>query len=335
MPSFDPNGEHSRHLLVRVKAFSCNYRDKALILRMALSGRSRAFYAIGSEFVAEVVATGKEVDDLQPGDRVIANNAYPDSGEPGARPGVPTNHASHEFQVLHRAKLVRVPATMPDAVAAAFSIGAQTAYSMIRRLGAGPGDRVLVTAAKSNTSLFALAALSRLGVEIYALSTSDRHADALHAMGVKALIVFDPRGDEPLARHPMVAPLVADGGGFNVVIDPYCDLYLPHALTVMASFGRYTSCGFYDQYLEMIGRASSPPKVPFASLPGLVLLKNIGLIGNCIGLTADLERATADYAAGRLKVHIDSLFTGKDAAAFLARTYNASDRFGKVVYTYD
>src|SRR4051812_16305620 len=33
------NPEHAHSVLVRVRAFSCNYRDKALILKMALTGR--------------------------------------------------------------------------------------------------------------------------------------------------------------------------------------------------------------------------------------------------------------------------------------------------------
>jgi NADPH:quinone reductase-like Zn-dependent oxidoreductase len=334
MPAFAPDAEHRRHVLLRVKAFSCNYRDKSLILRMAVSGRSRAFYAVGSEFVAEVVAAGAEVDDLKPGDRVMGNNAYPDSGVPGVLPGVPTNHASHEFLVLHGVKVMPVPAMMTDAVAAAFSIGAQTTYSMIRRLGIGRGERVLVTAAKSNTSLFALVALGRLDVELYALSTSDREAAALAALGVKELIVFDPRGEAALASHPAVARVLARGG-FDAVIDPYFDLYLPHLPPVMANGGRYTTCGLYDQYLSLVGREPSRPKVPLGHLPSLVVFKNLSLIGNCIGLSADLERATADHAAGHLPVRIDSVFGGQDAVGFLARTYNASDRFGKVVFAYD
>jgi NADPH:quinone reductase-like Zn-dependent oxidoreductase len=333
-PVFDPHDANQRqHVLIRVRAFSCNYRDKALILRMAVSGRDNAFYSIGSEFVAEVVAIGRDVTDLVPGDRVIGDNAYPASGVQGLPPGVPTNHGSRELQALHRAKLVRIPAAMPDAVAASFAIGAQTTYSMIRRLGLAAGEPVLVTAAKSNTSLFAIAALRQHNVDVYAVSTSERFANELAALGVKELIVVDP-SHQPLASHPQLAAIVAHTGGFAGVIDPYCDLYLAHMPSMMAIGGRYITCGFYDQYLELVGGSRKPIPVELRQLPFLVMFKNISLIGNCIGTAEDLQRAFADYEAGRLPVRVDRIYQGLDTGEFLDRTYNAPDRFGKVVYAY-
>ncbi|WPL16506.1 putative alcohol dehydrogenase [Thiorhodovibrio winogradskyi] len=332
-PSFDPTGEHRAHVLVRTLAFSCNYRDKALILRMATSGQTRGFYTIGSEFVGVVEAVGAEVTDLAPGERVMGDNAYPDSGVPGLAPGIPTNHGSRERQVLHRRKLARVPPEMSDEVAAAFSIGGQTTYSMIRKLELPAGARVLVTAAKSNTSLFALAALAGRGYEVYAQSTSDRFASELEQFDIAELIVADPR-QAPLGEHPRIRA-VQEAGGFHGVIDPFFDLYLPHMPPVMAPGGRYVTCGMYDQYLAMVGR--EPPAMPAAAstVMTLTMLKNLSLIGNCIGLTSDLERALADQAAGRLPVLVDRVLRGNDTAAFLERTYLSPDRLGKVVYRYD
>ena len=57
-------------------------------------------------------------------------------------------------------------------------------------------------------------------------------------------------------------------------------------------------------------------------------------MGNCLGTTEDLKNALQDYASGDLKVIIDSVFTGNQVGAFFDRTYNAPDRFGKVVYRY-
>lgn len=332
-PAFDPTGEHSAHVLFRVTAFSCNYRDKALILRMATSGQTRGFYTIGSEFVGVVEAVGAEVTDLAPGDRVMGDNAYPDSGVPGLAPGIPSNHGSRERQILHRRKLARVPSAMTDAVAAAFSIGGQTTYSMIRKLALPAGARVLVTAAKSNTSLFALAALAGRGFEVYAQSTSERFAAELAQFGIAAVIVADPR-KAPLAEHPRIRDVV-EAGGFQGVIDPFFDLYLPYMPPLMAMGGRYVTCGMYDQYLAMVGREQPGMPAEADSVMTLTMLKNLSLIGNCIGLTSDLEQALADHAAGRLPVLVDSVLTGPDTAAFLERTYLSPDRFGKVVYRYD
>jgi hypothetical protein len=65
-----------------------------------------------------------------------------------------------------------------------------------------------------------------------------------------------------------------------------------------------------------------------------MLVKDVSVIWNCLGHTQDLVRAVADYQAGALPVTLDSVHTGDAIGAFLERTYNAPDRFGKVVFRY-
>jgi NADPH:quinone reductase-like Zn-dependent oxidoreductase len=207
---------------------------------------------------------------------------------------------------------------------------------MVRRIAPQPGDMVLVTAAKSNTSLFAIAALRRvLGIAVYALSTSNRFADRIAALGVRELIVADPT-KAPLIENPAIqAIMVGNKSGFAGVIDPYADLYLPHMPAIMGMGARYTTCGFYDQYLGLVGKQSPRPPASMSGALVTLMMRNLSIIGNCIGTTADLDRAIADYASGELPVAIDSVIGGGDSGAFLDRTYNASDRFGKVIFAYD
>lgn len=72
---------------------------------------------------------------------------------------------------------------MPDVVAAAFSLGAQTAYSLVRKLNLASGENVLITSARSNTALFAIRALRRYSVNVYATSTSPQFVTELQGMG--------------------------------------------------------------------------------------------------------------------------------------------------------
>ena len=241
---------------MRKRAFSCDYRDKGLLLPRLQGAHKHAYVSIGSEFVGEVVAKGAEVTDVSIGDRVMGDNHYIGAGDAGQEyaEGVPTNAASQEYQVLHRAKLILVPPGMPDEVAAAFSIGAQTAYSMVRKLAVAPGANVLVTAAKSNTSLFSINALKQRGVNVYATSTSSRFAPELRALGVRELFVVDPMLG--WARQEQLQAFARAIGGFDGVIDPFFDLHLSSAVAVLAAGGRYVTCGYYDQYLGLIGRES-------------------------------------------------------------------------------
>ena len=333
-PVFDPAApENHDQVLVKIRAFSCNYRDKALILRMATRPDAPlSFYVVGSEFVGEVLAMGAGVTAFAPGDRVIGNGAWP--GEhTSVRPGLPTNQGSKEIQAFHQAKLLAIPDAMPDEVAGGFPIGGQTSYSMVRKLNLAPGDAVLVTAARSNTSLFTIHALQRYGAAVYATTTSDRNADALQQMGLNALIRIDPHEDRLFANGRFEA-VMDETGGFDGVVDPFWDAHLDKVVDVMAYGGRYVTCGLQAQYHRLLNRdAAFTPA--FGKIMGTVMTQGLQIIGNCIGSTEDLQNALDDYAEGKLPVQIDSVFSGNAVGAFFDRTYNAPDRFGKVVYRYD
>src|SRR5438094_2721933 len=102
----------------------------------------------------------------------------------------------------------------------------------------------------------------------------------------------------------------------------------------MAVGGKYITCGLYDQYLEMIHK--QPPRSYRTNRELItIMMKNLHIIGNCIGLTSDLRQAVQDFNSGVLDVAVDSVFSGSRVAEFLDRTFNAKDRFGKVVYRYD
>ena len=332
-PAFDPRApEHARTVLARVRAFSCNYRDKGFMFDLQKQPADR-FFVIGSEFVAEVEEVGPEVESLRPGDRVIGQNHYTGRPSPdGIREGIPTNHASRERQVLAEQKLVRIPASMPDEVAAGFSIGAQTAYSMVRKLAPQPGEHVLVTSATSNTSLFAIGALRGCGVHIYA-TTSSRDADErLRSRGV-ASVIHVGGGEAGFRDHAGLERIARDIGGFDCVVDPYFDLHLEKAVQLMAPFGRYITCGFAGQNPGAARRSGVKP-VDMRGVMLQAMTKNLTLFGNCIGLREDLERALRDYDAGRFDCVVDSVFSGERALEFLDRTYNDRTRFGKVIFRY-
>jgi NADPH:quinone reductase-like Zn-dependent oxidoreductase len=337
-PDFDPAATANRAMvLVRKRGFSLNYRDRAFILGAALHAPAERFAVLGSEFVGEVVASGPDARGLRPGDRVIADNSYPESSVPGVLGGIPGNMLSKELQVLHAAKLARIPDNMSDAEAAAFSIGAQTTFSMLRKLALRPGAAVLVTGGRSNTSLFAINALlahaSEQPFEIYASTTSQHSEQKLRALGVVDVIRIEP-ANPSFIDHPVAQQVMRSHGGFDAVIDPFYDIHLLPAVPVMRQGGRYTTCGLYDQTGHLVGRPrrTVPPAV--AGVMSRIMINNLQIIGNCLGLTGDLERALAAYSTGRFPVIVDSIFTKGDAAGFLDRTYNAPDRFGKVVYLY-
>lgn len=323
-------GDARNHVRIQVKAFSCNYRDLVLIFRSAVQGQANGLYAIGSEFVGEVVETGPEVTDLKVGDLVVADNAKDVQKviEGDGRQGLATNQASREFLVLPEAKLFRVPFSMPIPTAAAFSLGAQTAYSMVRQLEIRFGSRVLVMAGRSNTSLFVLSALRKFNADVFVLTRS-RHfpAENWTSLGASTVIINNSNDN---GYSPELAELV---DSFDYVIDPFCDLYLPLAVRMLGPGGRYISCGVCCQYQPIVGQTFSSNHA-FSDVFAKAITKGLQFTFNSLGLTDDLRRAVDDYIAGHFKVVIDHIYPEEAIGEFLLRTYCAEDRFGKVVLQY-
>ena len=315
--------DDAEKVLVRTDAFSCNYRDTALLKLLSSALGDRRYSYFGSEFVGEVVDVGSSVTSLAVGDRVIPNGAYPESGVPGLRGGIPTNHGSRRLQVHHPGRLAKIPSTMPDDVAASFTIGAQTSYGMIDRLNLADGEKVLITAGRSNTSLFAMQALRDRPVEITVLTTSASEAPWPDHVDVVRVSPGVPLAECDVLRR---------AGPFDCVVDPLFDVYLGQVSPLLAMGGRYITCGLYHQTGDLAPPAFGPGRLEHVLTTAI--LKNHQIMGNCLGSAAHLERAIEDYSCGDLDVIVDQRFTGADAAAFVNRTYNDRTRFGKVVYQY-
>lgn len=351
---FNPTApENKKKVLVKKRAFSCNYRDKAILLSNAVKCNTEPndkvfFISIGSDFVAEVISIGSEVHGLKPGDRVIASAHYPaskydypagDDYTNGFVVGLPTNNASRELDIFHFKKLAKIPDQMSDEVASAFTIGAITSYSMIRKLDIQPNDKVLITAAKSNTSLYTLNALRKYkkekNIKIYAASTSSHFEKELKELGVDELLIVNTN-TEQLFTPESLKKMAEQRIQFDCIIDPYWDLYFAKLVNYMAIGARYTTCGLQDQYSAITGQETDYKTQGMLLSHALssAMLKNIRFIGNCLGLDSDLQQAITDHCEGNFEVQIDSVFTGNNVSIFFDKTYNAKNRWGKVVYKY-
>lgn len=324
-PDFDDvSFRHRNHVLLRVKALSANFRDKALIVDAAFrgekgSGPSRVHF--GSEFAAEVAAVGRDVDSFMVGDLVMPNAAYPTGPEQWLQPGIVTNGASAGWLVLPVGKLMPVPPWMSDVDAAAYSLSAQTAVAMVRQGQVTSGSRVLVLSGRSSTSLAVLSVLQRHGAEVYVASSRSWSSQEKHSIG--------HAGATPV--HLEMSELAAFSGYFDVVIDPFIDMHVNQAVPTLRPWGRYVTCGYVEQHpLFQEGRVHTPD---FHAVMGQIITGNVSIVGNCIGTTEDLQEALA--AGPERLVPVDSVFSPDCAGDFLDRTFNDRSKLGKVVLRLD
>jgi NADPH:quinone reductase-like Zn-dependent oxidoreductase len=322
-PEFDANSDQfANHVLVKKSSFSLNYRDLGII-EMAWNRLKNAegdsYYPIGSDFAGYVEAVGKNVTTLQKGDLVIGDCFYPEMKE-GTIPGIPSNHSSREFEVYHHAKLLKVPSYITDIEAGTLSIGTQTAVSMVRKGAIKKGDNILVTSITSNTALFLLNNLWGEDYNVYGLSYSGDSIDNVknHFPFIKN--VFS------IKENNIPKDLL-----FDAVFDAFSDTYLEYLMPNLNINSRYVTCGIFNQSSAKIKNVKS---TNLSALIGGLMLRNISLIGNCLGSSEDLEEGLAQYESH--KMVIDSVFNEDHLLSdFISKSYNLkSDKFGKVVYQY-
>jgi NADPH:quinone reductase-like Zn-dependent oxidoreductase len=319
-------------VLVKVNAFSCSYRDKSMMLLIdekcrKLSKDQKYFYSpFGSEFIAEVLSTGKKIKNIKVGDRVIPNACYPFNKNERIG-GLPTNCASQRVQLFTGDQLVKIPECMPDEVAASFTIASQTAYSIIRKLSLQANVNVLVTSATSNTSLAVINALRHKEINIYAVSSNTQYTDNLIALGVKRVIPLSAMCGNKMRDY-------IDNLKFDAVIDPFFDLAIDYIIDYIDFNGSYIFCDLYNQYpsFELVEKFDR--KMFFLSVFAKCIAGNIRLIGNCLGQKDDLNTAITDYINGKYDIIIDSILTGEDILPFLNKTFRNTSRFGKIIYKY-
>ncbi len=266
---------------------------------------------------------------------MLTNHHYgPADLRAGRQEGVVTNHASREWQIVPATALLRRPATMDAVTGAAFGLNAQTAYSMIRKAELAAGARVLVMAGSSNTSIFLIAALAQRGFAVHVATTAASAVGRLRTLGATDVVLLPP-SDEPATGAVLLREYAAAHGHFEAMFDPFFDLHVGPAPDLLRDFGTYVTCGMAAQNA---GSASVTTPMVRATLEQTLyrcIVKNLRLVGNCIGLTDDLRAALADYAQDRFPVMVDSVFDDRMPAAFVERSLGAGrGRFGKVVLSY-
>lgn len=323
-PEFDINSKQFSNLvLVKKLSFSLNYRDLGIIenaWRRLQHIEGDSFYPIGSDFVGVVELIGENVKRLSIGDLVLGNGFYPNS-EYGAMPGIPSNHASKEYEVFHFAKLIKVPEFISKEVAGTLSIGVQTANSLLRKALIKEGENILVTSVTSNTSFFILNALWEKGCNVYGLSYSGKNKDKVKENFPFVKEIF------AMNENDMPENLL-----FDVVFDPFSDTYLEYLVKKMNMNSRYLTCGIFNQSYEKI---TNTKPVNLSLLVANLLMRNVSFIGSCLGTTQDLINGLQNYETN--KMIIDSVFTDNDKVSdFISKSYNSNnDKFGKVVFVYD
>jgi NADPH:quinone reductase-like Zn-dependent oxidoreductase len=255
---------------------------------------------LGGDFAGEVVRVGEGVDGLQAGDKVIAN------GRGGYA----------ELALARGDRVYSLPARCTFDEGATLPVAGLTAWQMVmNRACVHPGEAVLITAAGSGVSTFAIQLCRTLGARVITTASSDEKLDKARALGAEAGINY--------TREDIMERVRAFTGGEGV------DVVLEHVGTPVwnACFeslkpgGRFVTCGVTAGHRVELHL-------------GRVFSRGLAIMGVGHG-TADDMRAFLKVV-GQEKVHgvVYQRFPLAEAAE-AHRVMEASSFFGKLVLNPD
>jgi NADPH2:quinone reductase len=296
-------------VLVDIKAASVNFPDLLVIAGTYQKLPQRPF-APGKDFSGVVAAVGAGVDDLKPGDRVMAQAEY---GAYATQAAVPAGQCSV------------MPDRMSFAEAAAIGLVYTTAHlALVERAGLKAGDKVLVNGAAGGVGLAAVQLAKAKGATVVASVSTEEKAKIAREAGADFVV----RTDVPDLRESFRKQVFEAVGpkGVDIIVDPVGGDVFDASLRAIGWGGRLVIVGF---------AAGRIPEVK----AGLLLVKNISLIGLQASDYRDRDKAKlravhrdifALYEAGQVKPLIMGTFPLAQYQEAL-RIVQARKVLGKVV----
>ena len=277
-----------KEVLVRVKACGVNFPD-TLIIQGLYQFKPELPFTPGSDVAGLVKAIGEDVKHLKVGDEVFGFVAH---GAMAEEVLVPANACFPK------------PKQMEFPVAASFIMAYGTSfYALKDRAKLQKGETLLVLGASGGVGLAAVELAKLMGAHVIAAASSDEKLELCKHYGADETINYSKEDLKSAIKA------LTKNKGVDVIYDPVGGSYSEAAFRGMAWNGRYLVVGFASGEI---------PKLPL----NLPLLKGASVIGVfwggfAMGQPKENMQNTITlmqwYAEGKLKPHIDKIYSLADA----------------------
>jgi D-arabinose 1-dehydrogenase-like Zn-dependent alcohol dehydrogenase len=294
-------------VLIRVRACGVCYHD-VMCRRGSLPG-TNVPAILGHEVAGEVIEVGPGVTGWSVGDRAATLQRLSCGSCPsclGGRPSLckrdarffgeelPGGYAS--LMVAPVAGIGHVPEGIPWAVAATVCCTAGTAVHVVRARGrVKPGETVLVTGASGGVGLQTVQLARFDGARVIAVTSSESKTEALYNAGADEVIV------SPTLEFASAVRKATGGDGVQVAIEIVGSATFSQTLKTMAPGGRIVVVGNLDSGT-------------IALSPGLMIVKELELIGAYATNQGELETALRLTRAGKLSPFVTDIMPLAEAA---------------------
>lgn len=307
-----------KEILIKVKAVSLNYRDKAIVdgIYMPQIMNGKKFIPV-SDAVGEVVSVGSDVTKFKNGDRVLSHlfqdwkdgRATLDMGYSAF--GGPNNGGLAEYAILKEDTTVIAPDNLTDEEAATLPIAPLTVwFSLVEYGKIKAGDTVLVQGT-GGVSVFAIQIASALGAKVIATSSSDEKLERVKKLGAKEVINYrkNPNWEEEVLR-------LTDGKGVQHILEVVGGNGFNQSIKALALQGNIYVIGFLDDLIA---------KVDLFAL----LAKQAKVQGINVGHYRAFEEMVQAFDQLSIKPVIDTVYSFDQAIEAYKHLYKGA--FGKIV----
>ena len=304
-------------VLVRMRAFSLNYRD-LLVVKGQYNPKLRFPFTPLSDGAGEVAEVGAGVTRVKPGDRVAGafmpkwvggelTEAKAKSALGGGAPGVLA-----EYVVLDEEGVVPVPAHLSDEEAATLPCAAVTAWHALVTEGHVKAGDVVLVQGTGGVSLFALQFAVVSGARVIATSSSDDKLRRVRELGASDGINYKTTPD----WDKRALELTGDAGVDHVVEVGGAGT-LGRSLKAVRMGGRVSMIGV------LTGGSAEVTVLP-------ILMKGTRVQGIYVGSREMFEAMNRAIALHQLRPVVDRVFPFAEAAEAL-RYLETGTHFGKIV----
>jgi NADPH:quinone reductase-like Zn-dependent oxidoreductase len=310
---------------VRVRAAAINHLDVFVI--SGLPGVTiRPPWILGTDACGIIDQVGAGVTHVKIGDRVVINPGISDHSCEYCLAGehplcvkfavlgehVPGTIAEHV--VVPGGNTRRIPDSIPDEEAAAFTLATLTAWRMVvSRARVTKSDDVLIWGIGGGVAQAALQICKQIGARVWVTSSDESKLERARALGADHVLNH---------RDVEVGKVVRQQTGkrgVSVVIDNVGEATWTQSLIALGRGGRLVTCG-----------GTSGPMV--TTDVRRLFWNQWNIMGSTMGNDAEFDAVVNELAAGRLRPVIDRVYPLAEGRAAFERMA-AGQQFGKIVIT--
>lgn len=293
-------------VLIRVEACGVCYHD--VINRRGNLPRTSVPAILGHEAGGEVIEVGPDVDGWSVGDRAATLQRLHCGDCKHCRAGrkslcrrdtrffgeeIPGGYAA--FMTAPVAGLGRVPAEVDWPVAATACCTSGTAVHVVRTRGkVQRGETALVTGASGGVGTQAVQLARHDGARVIAVTSSETKVEALYEVGAHDVVVSPDLNFSRRVRE------ITGGQGVDVALEIVGSLTFEQSLRSLAPGGR----------LVVVGNLET---VPVQVNPGLLILKELEILGAYATTEAELREAFSLIQSGALRPAVSQVLPLRDA----------------------